>query len=58
MSGLWLLPLGIGAGGAVVLAVTIRRLNANVAALKDSMRPLRVDARATRRHPGAGAGTL
>lgn len=54
LSDLWLLPLGIGAGGAVLLAVTIKRLNADVAALKESMRPLRVEARRTRGNSGPG----
>ncbi|HET7524110.1 MAG TPA: hypothetical protein VFJ79_08215 [Acidimicrobiales bacterium] len=58
MSDLWLLPLGIGAGGAVLLALTIKRLNADLAALKESMRPLRVEARRSRGNSGTGAGTL
>ena len=58
MSELWLLPLGIGAGGAVLLALAIKKLNADVAALKESMRSLRVEARGTRGNSGTGAGTL
>ena len=58
LSELWLLPLGIGAGGAVLLGLTIKRLNADVAALKESMRPLRIQARRTRGNSGTGAGTL
>jgi hypothetical protein len=54
LSDLWLIPLGVGAGGAVLLALAVRRLNARLAELKDSMRPLRVDAQRARRGPGAG----
>lgn len=54
LSQLWLLPVGIGAGGAVLLVLAVKRLNANVAALKDSMRPLRVEARRSRGNSGTG----
>ena len=54
MSQLWLLPVGIGAGGAVLLVLAVKRLNANVSALKDSMRPLRVEARRSRGNSGTG----
>ena len=54
LSQLWLLPVGIGAGGAVLLVLAVKRLNANVSALKDSMRPLRVEARRSRGNSGTG----
>ena len=54
LSQLWLLPGGIGAGGAVLLVLAVKRLNANVSALKDSMRPIRVEARRSRGNSGTG----
>ena len=45
MSQLWLLPLGVGAGGALIVVLAVKRLNSRVAALKGSMRPLRVRTR-------------
>ena len=45
LSDLWLVPLGVGAGGALALVLAIRKLNTGVSQLRDSMRPLRVNSR-------------
>ena len=55
VSDLWLVPLGIGAGGAVLLLISVKRLETAVAGLRDSMRPLRVDPPRGRDDTGAGA---
>jgi hypothetical protein len=49
VSPLWLLPLGVGAAGALLLALANRRLAREVAALRAALRPLRA-------HPGAAGG--
>jgi hypothetical protein len=41
MSALWLAPLGVGAVGAVLLAVANRKLVRELDALRKALRPLR-----------------
>jgi hypothetical protein len=49
MSALWLIPLAVGALGALAGALTVRRLTREVEALRQAMRPLRA-------HRDAGRG--
>jgi hypothetical protein len=41
MSSLWLLPLGVGAAGAVLLGLANRKLARELEALRQAVRPLR-----------------
>jgi hypothetical protein len=54
VSTLWLIPLGVGAVGALAGALTVRALTREVDALREAMRPLRAqrDARRGMRAPG------
>ena len=54
MSTLWLIPLGLGAVGALAGAVTVRMLTREVEALREAMRPLRAQREARRGMPGPG----
>lgn len=45
LSDVWLVPLGVGAAGALALVLAIRKLNSAAESLRESMRPLRVNAR-------------
>ena len=55
MSELWLLPLGIGAGGVLLVLIAVKRLETAVTGLRDSMRPLRVEPPRGRDDSGARA---
>jgi hypothetical protein len=56
VSTLWLIPLGLGAVGALARAVTVRMLTRQVEALRESMRPLRAQRDARRGIPAPGPG--
>jgi hypothetical protein len=53
VSTLWLIPLGVGAVGALAGALTLRALTREVDALREAMRPLRAQ-RARRGIPASG----
>ena len=56
MSTLWLIPLGVGAVGALAGALTVRALTREVDALREAMRPLRAQRDARRGIPAPGPG--
>jgi hypothetical protein len=54
VSTLWLIPLGVGAIGALAGALTVRALTREVDALREAMRPLRTQRTARRGIPASG----
>jgi hypothetical protein len=49
LNDIWLLPLGVSAAGALILAAAAKKLNDAAASLRESMRPLRTRTPATGR---------